>query len=140
MDLKSLAVSVATKAHAGQKDRGGKEYIEHPLHVASAFSEDVPYIAAVLHDVVEDTELSLSDLLDIGFPDEVVTAVDALTRRTGEDYEDYIHRLSQNPVAVAVKLQDLQHNMDLSRIPEVTEKDRKHMERYQSAYQYLTKL
>jgi len=139
MNLKELSVSVATKAHAGQKDRGGHDYIEHPLRVASTFSDDIPYAVAVLHDVVEDTAVTLNDLVAQGFPDEVVSAVDALTRRSCEDYEKYIQRLSNNPLAKSVKLEDLRHNMDLKRIPYPTAKDLQHMERYKAAYEYLSK-
>lgn len=109
------AHDVATIAHAGQVDRAGKPYIGHPARVAARQRSDVAISAAWLHDVVEDTAITLADLRQGGFDRRVVEAVDALSRREGEDYFDYVRRAGANPIARFVKIADLHDNMDLSR-------------------------
>lgn len=126
------AISLARAAHAGQVDKGGAPYIEHPLRVMRALP-DVPHqIVGVLHDTVEDTELSLERLRQEGFQESIVQAVDALTKRDGEDYEAYLLRLMKNTLAVRVKIADMQDNMDLSRIPEPTDRDHKRLRKYEA--------
>ncbi|TAA63583.1 HD domain-containing protein [Shinella sp. JR1-6] len=104
------AITMAALAHEGQTDKSGAPYIFHPIRVASTFSDDFLQTIAVLHDVVEDTSITLSDL-DAHFPQGVVNAVDALTRREGETYEDFIQRVSRNPSARKVKIADLRDNL-----------------------------
>ncbi|MGJ7039203.1 (p)ppGpp synthase/HD superfamily hydrolase [Shinella sp. BE166] len=106
----SRAIALAAKAHDGQTDKNGAPYIFHPVRVASTFSDETLQTIAVLHDVVEDTAITLSDL-DAHFPQGVVNAVDALTRRPGETYEDFILRVSRNPDARKVKIADLRDNL-----------------------------
>lgn len=125
------AISLATEAHAGQVDKGGAPYIEHPLRVMRSLSDLEAQIVGVLHDTVEDTDLTPARLRQEGFQEPVVQAVDALTKRLGEDYEAYLVRLMSNRLAVQVKIADMQDNMDLSRIPRPTEKDRARLQKYE---------
>ena len=95
-------------------------------------------IVTLLHDVCEDSPTTLADLEMAGFPDEAIEAVRAITKVPGEDYEAYLNRVKASPVATKVKLADIAHNSDLSRLGTVTEKDRKHLEKYAQAVVYLT--
>lgn len=110
------ARDVALVAHAGQVDKAGAPYIGHPERVASRQRSDAAVCAAWLHDVVEDTVVSLDDLREGGFDRRVVDAVDALTRRAGETYLDFVRRAAANPVARLVKIADVEDNMDLARL------------------------
>ena len=132
------AIEIAAQAHAGQVDKAGAPYIQHPLRVMLSLTSPAQRIAAVLHDVVEDTDWTLERLRAEGFDDEVVGAVDALTRRDGEDYCEFIRRAGQHPIARVVKMADLRDNMDLTRIPEPSDGDRARLERYRTALQLLS--
>lgn len=114
-----MAREFALRVHAGQLDKAGQPYIYHPATVASRVQGDDVRAAAWLHDTVEDTPTTLDDLRHIGFSEEVVKAVEALTRREGEDYLGFVHRAANNEIARQVKLADVVHNMDLSRLPQV---------------------
>lgn len=124
------AVALATEAHKGQVDKGGKDYIEHPLRVSAALQGWPAKTAGVLHDIVEDTSVTLEQLRKAGFDATVLAAVDALTKRAGEDYEVYLARLMLQELAVRVKIADMTDNMDLSRIPNPTDKDHRRLEKY----------
>lgn len=115
-DLLSKAIAIAAQAHAGQVDKAGAPYILHPLRVMLLLNDYEERVAAVLHDVIEDTDLIPADLLAAGIPAEIVTALDHLTRRRGETYEDFIVRAARNPIARRVKMADLSDNMDLRRL------------------------
>jgi (p)ppGpp synthase/HD superfamily hydrolase len=132
------AMSLAVRVHAGQVDRAGHPYILHVLRVVCRVYDRTAQLTAVLHDVVEDTPVTLEELRLMGYPEAVVAAVDCLTRRDGESYEDYIERLSANPLAVRVKLSDLEDHMDLRRSGELTADDLDRLARYQRAYTRLT--
>ncbi len=136
-DLVALALEVARKAHAGQKDKSGADYILHPIAVAAKVDTPEEKMAAYLHDVVEDTDVTLEDLKALGFPAEVVEAVDCLTKRDGLPLADYLYRVKTNPLARRVKLADLSHNSDISRIPDPKEKDFRRVERYHRETAYL---
>jgi (p)ppGpp synthase/HD superfamily hydrolase len=127
-----IAFKLAEQAHKGQKDKAGNDYIHHPIYVAEQMETDVEKAVAYLHDVVEDTHITLSDLQDMGFPKEIVDAVDAVTKRSGEAYDDYIKRVVQNPIAKKVKIADMKHNSDISRFKSPTEEDRKRCNRYKT--------
>lgn len=133
------AHQLATAAHSGQVDKGGSPYINHPITVAEALETEEEQIVALLHDVVEDTPVTLEELLDRGFSKRVVQAVDCLTRREGEPREAYLARIRENPLATAVKLSDLRHNSDLNRIPAPTEKDLARVEKYKREMEFLKK-
>ena len=132
------AIATAAKAHKGQTDKAGKPYILHPLRVMLNVKGGIPeQCAAVLHDVIEDTDITSDTLLKLGFSKEVVDAVVLLTRSKDEDYMEYVKRLKANPIARAVKLADLADNMDMSRIPNPTEKDLARLEKYKKAKSIL---
>lgn len=124
------AIEIAAKAHRGAVDKAGDPYILHPLTLMLRFRDPDARIVAVLHDTVEDSDLTLDGLRKEGFSEGVVEAVDALTRRAGESYEEFINRLRPNPLARRVKLADLEHNMDLRRIESPTSEDLERIARY----------
>lgn len=145
-ELLEKAIALATEKHAGQKDKGGQPYILHPLrvmvkaqHEMSKLSKDLVLttgIVAVLHDVVEDTDMTFDDLREAGFSSMVVEALQLLTRNRMEDYAIYIDKivLSENPVAITVKLCDLRDNMDVSRLNRpLSQKDQDRLDKYKAA-------
>jgi len=134
------AIELAKQHHEGQTDKAGKPYIEHPLRVMNQVESEEEKIVAVLHDIVEDTDISLDDLRNEGFSEKVVSAVECLTKQDGENYDSYIERISFNPLAVKIKLADLEDNRDLTRLPEVTDKDLERIEKYDKALEKLTRL
>lgn len=131
------AMRLAYLAHHGQSDRSGVPYIFHPLHLAEQMQTEDEIVAALLHDVVEDTPVSLADLEQAGFSPEALEAVRLLTHEKGIDYFDYINALKQNPIARSVKLADLRHNSDLSRLKDHSEKTRERLEKYAAAIKLL---
>lgn len=132
------AIGIAVQAHRGQKDRGGAPYILHPLRMMFRVQTEAERMAAVLHDVVEDTDWTLDALSERGFPAEVVDAVDHLTRREGESYDDFVTRAAAHPVARRVKLADLEDNMDVRRTGTLAEGDVERLGRYLRAWRRLT--
>lgn len=128
------AIALAVKLHSGQKDKAGAPYILHPLRVMLRLEGEIERIAGVLHDTVEDTVMTLDELRRIGFPEESISIVDALTRRKDESYEIFIQRLKPDPAARRVKLADLADNMDLSRLARpLDQKDLERLNRYKAA-------
>lgn len=123
MSTLERAIEIAAVAHAGQLDKAGEPYILHPLRVMMRVTGQHERMAAVLHDVVEDTVVTLEQLAQEGFPEEVLLAVQALTKREGESRLQAAARAAKHPIALAVKLADNAENMDLSRISAPTEKD-----------------
>lgn len=136
--LTKKAILLCFEAHAGQLDKSGLPYVLHPLHLAEQMPDEVSAAVALLHDVVEDTPCTLDKLRELGFPDEVLAAVDLLTHRKGVPYMDYVAAIRPNPVARRVKIADLQHNSDLTRIEKVTDKDLARVRKYQKALRLLT--
>ena len=139
-DMVKKAQSLAAKVHANQKDKGGNPYINHIEGVAAGVDSTEAKTVAYLHDVLEDTATTEDDLKKEGFPAEVIEAVKALTKGKNESYEEFIKRVGENPLATKVKLLDLANNMDISRIPEPTEKDFERIEKYRKATEYLKNL
>lgn len=135
--LLELAVKVAEQAHKGQTDKGGNSYIEHPKAVAAQVNNTEHKIVAYLHDVVEDTEITLDDLSEMGFTFRIVNSVRLLTKTKELTYEEYLKRLKADDNARHVKIADLRHNLDISRIPEPTEKDHKRLEKYKKSLAFL---
>ena len=133
------AIIFATEAHRGQVDKAGNPYILHPLRLMCSQQNDTERIIAVLHDVVEDTDYTLDDLRKMGYEEDIVEAVDCLTRREDETYEEFIHRIKPNRLARRVKLADLQDNMDIRRAGLLQEKDLERLQRYQNAWFELAK-
>ena len=136
--LLERAIAIAVQAHAGQSDRAGKPYILHPLRVMAAMDTDEERIVAVLHDVVEDSDWSLADLRARGFPERLLAALEALTKRPTEDYEAFIDRVERNELARRVKIADLKDNLDPDRIKNPTARDRARMRKYRRALAQLT--
>lgn len=135
------ALELACKAHQGQTDKGGQPYITHPLTVAmtlmaNGYGEDF-VVVGLLHDVAEDTEYGLDKIAALGFGSTVMEMLEVLTHDKAIPYEDYIERIANNSMAAIVKMEDLLHNMDLTRLEKVTEKDFERVKKYQRAYDYL---
>jgi len=131
------AISIAAIAHNGQVDKGGNPYILHPLRVMQCFQNTQHQTVAVLHDLVEDTDWTFEKLRVTGFSCTIVDALDALTKRKGEGYLEFIHRASQNPIAKKVKLADLLDNIDLGRIPNPTPEDYARVKKYDEAIKMI---
>lgn len=132
------AIEFANRAHAGQVDKSGAPYILHPLRVMMTRANEVERICAVLHDVVEDSDITFEDLRGEGFSEDIITVLDCLTKRVGESYDDFIDRILVNETACHVKLADLCDNMDISRITNPTEKDIERIKKYQEATERIS--
>jgi (p)ppGpp synthase/HD superfamily hydrolase len=137
MSTLERAIAIATEAHRGQKDKVGQPYILHPLRVMFRVGSDTERIVAVLHDVLEDTPWTADQLRAEGFSEEVLQALANVTKRDGESYESFVLRAGSHPVSKAVKRADLEDNMDLRRLEEVTEKDAERLRRYVRAWRSL---
>jgi (p)ppGpp synthase/HD superfamily hydrolase len=133
------AIIIAASAHQDQVDKGGNPYILHPLAVMLSLEDEIERICAVLHDVIEDTDITLEYLKNEGFSSEVLTALDALSRRKDESYDEFIDRIIKNKITCHVKLADLKHNMDLSRIKQPSQKDYDRIKKYQKEVKALSK-
>jgi (p)ppGpp synthase/HD superfamily hydrolase len=133
------AIAIAVRAHAGQSDKSGQPYILHPLRVMFRCQTDDQRIVAILHDVVEDTPVTVEDLRDQGFTKEILAALDCVTKREGESYEDFVERAAANPIARQVKLADLEDNMDLRRLgaADLGKKETDRLNRYIRAWHRL---
>jgi (p)ppGpp synthase/HD superfamily hydrolase len=128
--LLERAIAIATQAHAGQVDKAGKPYVEHPLFVMKQVNSLEEKIVAVLHDAIEDSDLTLENLRSAGFPEGLLEAIAAITKTEGEAYEAYLERVMGNAIALRVKIADVSHNLDLGRIAHPTEKDLQRIEKY----------
>lgn len=131
------AIGIALQAHAGQVDKSGQPYILHPLRLMLKFEAEVERIIAVLHDVVEDSAVSLNDLRREGFPEEAVNAIECLSKRPGEDYQQFIARVSTDALATKIKIEDLKDNLDLTRIASISEGDLARTGKYHQALRFL---
>ena len=135
MSTLERALEIAKEAHKGQYDKAGKDYILHPLRVMERGRTGEEKIVGVLHDVVEDSDWTLEMLAEEGFLSEVIEALRCVTKLSeDEDYDHFIDRVLSNPLAMRVKLLDLEDNMDLSRLGECTENDILRLRKYQRAY------
>lgn len=133
------AIALAVEKHRGQVDKAGQPYILHPLRVMLQVTGETAQIVAVLHDLIEDTETTFEELRQQGFSEEVLTALEGVTRRDDETYQEFILRSGQNPISRQVKLADLQDNMDIRRLPvELTDRDVTRLQRYRRAWATLT--
>lgn len=135
--LLERAIAIAEKQHAAQVDKAGRPYMEHPLRVMQAMSNDAERIVAILHDVIEDTDFTLDQLAAEGFPGYILEALDSVTRRDGETYEAFVARAARNPIGRRVKYADLQDNADLARIAVPTAADIARTEKYHRAMAQL---
>ncbi len=130
------AMNIAYSAHMGQFDKAGVPYIFHPIHLAEQMDTEEECIVALLHDVVEDTNVTFEDL-EKDFPKSIIDAIKLLTHDKSVDYMEYVKNLKSNPIAKKVKLADLRHNSDTARLLKITEKEIKRVEKYKKAIQLL---
>ena len=139
MSTLEKAIEIATEAHQGQFDKAGRDYIGHPLRVMEMGKSEEEKIVGVLHDVIEDTDWTFEKLAEEGFSDEVIAALRCVTKISeNENYDDFIDRVKKNPLAVAVKINDLTDNMDIRRLPYLSDKDVRRLKKYLKAYKRLT--
>lgn len=136
-ELREKAMQIAIKVHSSQVDKGGKPYIGHPLRVEKLCDDEVCKIVALLHDTVEDGDITAEYLLMQGFPTHIVDAVLFVSRNKEEDYFDFIQRCKSNPIGRRVKIADLKDNMDVTRLNELTDKDVERLKKYHKAYKIL---
>lgn len=116
--LTKKALKLAFESHKEQTDKTGMPYVFHPFHLAESMDDEISTVCALLHDVVEDTETTFSDLSAMGFPEEVIEVLKLLTHEDGVPYMAYVEKISHNPTATKVKIADLRHNSDLTRMDE----------------------
>lgn len=136
-ELIRKAYEICLSAHAGQTDKMGMPYHLHPERVASRCSTEAEIIVALLHDTIEDTDVTTEYLLQQGFPEVIVDAVLSLTKREGERYEDFVARAKLNPIGRMVKIHDLEDNMDIRRLNELSEESVARLRKYLIAYHFL---
>ncbi len=137
MHIIEKAIQIAMEAHRGQVDKAGKPYILHPLRLMNNFDSENKKIAAVLHDVVEDSHLTIKDLEKKGIPAESLKIIECLTKRSNEKYEDFIKRISLNKNATNVKIKDIEDNMNISRLSSIEQKDLDRLMKYHNALKNL---
>ena len=138
MSTLDRAIEIATQAHKGQFDKSGKEYIGHPLRVMEMGMTEQEKIVGVLHDVVEDSDWTFEALEAEGFSPEIISALRCVTKTSeNENYDDFIERVKKNLLATAVKINDLTDNMDIRRLPYLSDKDVKRLKKYLKAYKRL---
>ena len=139
LDLQlETALKIAVEAHYGQKDKGGRPYIFHPLRVAAGCSGKAK-VAALLHDTVEDTSVTFEQLAELGIDGEILVAVKLLTHDKSVPYLDYVRKVKENPIAREVKLSDLRDNMDITRLKDLTDEDLERLRKYREAYMILNR-
>lgn len=137
MAILERAIAIAVQAHQGQRDKAGAPYILHPLRLMMRMQTEAEMIAAVLHDVIEDTEWTPDGLRAEGFGAEIIEAIECLTRRPEETYDEFIERVKTSEIAWRVKIADLEDNMNISRIETLTPKDLERLEKYHRAWRAL---
>ena len=138
-DLTKKALKLCFESHKEQTDKTGMPYVFHPFHLAEQMDDEISTVCALLHDVVEDTDTTFEDLLDMGFPTEVIEVLTLLTHEDGVEYMDYVEKISHHPTARKVKIADLRHNSDLSRMnaAEIDEYAIKRTQKYKTALKLL---
>lgn len=132
-----IAIRIAQDAHSGQSDKAGRPYIAHPVKVMNSVSSIEEKIVAILHDVMEDTDVTSDDLREAGIPEKLILEIEALTHAPSMEYDEYIKRVSHFSIASVVKLADLKDNMDITRLNEITDKDIERLKRYHRNYMFL---
>lgn len=136
-ELSKKAMMIAYQAHKDQFDKGGMPYIFHPLHLAEQMDTEYAVVTALLHDVIEDSPWSLEDLRAEGFPEPVLEALALLTHEENVPYLEYVQQLKGNALARKIKLADLMHNSDITRLPYLDEKSKQRLQKYQRAIALL---
>ena len=138
-EMTKKAIKLMFEKHKDQVDKSGMPYVFHPFHLAEQMDDEETTITALLHDIVEDTDTTFEDLRKLGFSDNVINALKLMTHDKNIDYFEYVKNISKNPIARKVKIKDLEHNMDTSRLDEVTDKDLERVKKYKKCYKYLLK-
>lgn len=136
-DLTKKALKLCFEAHNEQVDKTGLPYVFHPFHLAEQMQDEISTVCALLHDVVEDTDITLSDLADMGYPDEVIEVLRLLTHDPSVPYMDYVAKIAENQVAKRVKIADLTHNSDNTRLDYIDEYAKARCEKYKRALELL---
>lgn len=137
-EMTKKALKLSFEAHKNQLDKSGMPYVYHPFHVAEQMNTEAETIVALLHDVVEDTDYSLADIRKMGFPEDVIDALALMTHDKTVPYMEYVAAIKKNPIAKAVKLADLKHNSDLTRLDDVDEKALLRVQKYKNAIAILS--
>ena len=132
------AMKLCFEAHRNQTDKSGLPYVFHPFHVAEQMPDETTTVVALLHDVIEDTDFTLQDLREMGFDENVIDALALMTHDKNVPYMEYVAKIKGNDIARAVKLEDLKHNSDLSRLDKIDETAIKRVEKYRAAMQLLS--
>jgi len=136
--MTKLALKLCFEAHKDQLDKSGMPYVFHPFHLAEQMTDENTTVVALLHDVIEDTDLTLDRLYDLGFNEDVISAISLMTHDDSVPYMDYVAAIKNDPIAKAVKLADLRHNSDMTRFDTITEWDIKRAEKYKKAIELLS--
>lgn len=135
--LTKNAMNLAYIKHANQLDKAGLPYVFHPLHVAEQMDDEASTVVALLHDVLEDTDTAVNEIRLLGFSDEIIQALLVLKHDGGVSYQEYIKTIAKNPLATKVKIADLEHNADLTRLDNVSEQDKLRQQKYIESLSYL---
>ena len=137
-ELTKKAMKISFEAHKEQTDKNGMPYIYHPIHLAEQMQDEATVCVALLHDVAEDTDITLEDLKQEGFSSEIMDALRLMTHDDAVPYMDYVRKIKENPIATAVKLADLKHNSDLTRLDVVDDAALTRAEKYKKAIALLS--
>ena len=135
--MTKIALKLCFEAHKDQIDKSGMPYVFHPFHLAEQMADENTTIVALLHDVIEDTEYTLDDLRKFGFAEDVLSAISLMTHADDVPYMEYVVKIKTNPIAKAVKLADLKHNSDMSRLDRITQTDEERAKKYKQAIELL---
>ena len=135
--MTKIALKLCFEAHKDQIDKSGMPYVFHPFHLAEQMADENTTIVALLHDVIEDTEYTLDDLRNFGFAEDVLSAISLMTHADDVPYMEYVVKIKTNPIAKAVKLADLKHNSDMSRLDRITQIDEERAKKYKQAIELL---
>ncbi len=134
MDIIEKSLEIALKAYAGQKDKAGKTYILHPLRIMAKMQTEYEMSAALLHDVIEDSDYTAEDLISEGIPSDVVIAVELLSKVKGESYDQFVDRVLQNPLATKIKIADIEDNINVLRLKSIRDNDLERIAKYHKAW------
>ena len=137
MKLIETSLHIALRAYAGKTDKAGREYILHPLRVMAKMKTELEMSAALLHDVIEDSEITAEQLLAEGIPAEVVEAVQSLSKNENEEYQEFVARTKRNALAAKVKIADIEDNIDVLRLASLDDYDLARIRKYHSAWRFL---
>ena len=136
-ELTKKAMKISFEAHKNQVDKNGIPYIYHPIHLAEQMEDENTICVALLHDVVEDTDITFEELQKIGFNDDIIVALKLMTHDENVPYMDYVREIKNNSIAAKVKLADLKHNSDLTRLDVIDEKAKQRVQKYKKAIELL---